>query len=49
MDYTLIIATPDTGRTNIACATMTDVQNYITEFIHTTSELSFFIEVVVNT
>ena len=48
MDYTLIISTPDAGRTNIACATFTDVQNQIAHFIRYTTEKSFVIEVKLN-
>lgn len=48
MDYTLIIITPDTGRTNVACATMTDVQNMIVDFIRHTKEQNYIIEVVFN-
>ncbi len=48
MDYTLIITTPDTGRTNTACATMTDVQNLIVDFIRKQTEQAYIIEVVFN-
>lgn len=48
MDYTLIITTPYTGRTEIGNATMTEVQNHIVDFIRTTPEQSYVIEVVYN-
>ena len=48
MDYTLIIFTPDTGRTNVALATMTDVHNTIVDFLRTTKEQNYVIEVVFN-
>lgn len=48
MDYTLIISTPDKGRNTHGCATMTDVQNQIVEFIRSNKESNFVIEVVFN-
>jgi hypothetical protein len=48
MDYTLIIFTPDTGRTATACATMTDVQNLLVDFVRTTREQNYVIEVRMN-
>lgn len=48
MDYTLVISTPDKGRTTIGCATMTDVQNQIVDFIRHTKEQNYVIEVAFN-
>lgn len=48
MDYTLIITTPDTGRTSVACATKTDVQNLIVDFVRRNEEDNYIIEVVFN-
>lgn len=48
MDFTLIVTTPDTGRTNVACATMTDVENHIVDFLRLNQERSFVIEAVLN-
>lgn len=48
MDYTLVITTPDTGRTAFACATMTDVTNQIVHFVRYNTENSFVIETVFN-
>ena len=45
MDYTLIITTPDMGRNTVACATMTDVQNFIVDFLRRNKEQSYVIEV----
>lgn len=48
MDYTLVIWTPETGRTEQACATMTDVQNLVIDFIRTTTANEYVIRVVLN-
>lgn len=48
MDYTIVFTTPDTGRTNVACATMTDVQNFIVNFIRHNTENNFVIELIFN-
>jgi hypothetical protein len=48
MDYTLVITTPDKGRTTTGCATMTDVQNHIVDFIRHNKEQNFLIELILN-
>ena len=48
MDYTVIFTTPSTGRTTVACATRTDVDNFIVDFLRSNRDENFTIELVVN-